>query len=167
MSLDDLHLNSWLRNNLYGNHLVKKRPLQEAETLDNDKNKKSAPTSELLLLVKEPNHEFAGPDEYQLLERLLKACHIQIEDTQRINLATSGNDVEELIQQFAPERVIVFGKAMSLPEDVKADKPGTVSFSGAKILVAPTLAALNKQSSLRMPLWERLQQFFELNETGT
>lgn len=165
MSLDDLHLNSWLRKNLYGNHLVKEQTEQEMEIAGKETNKNSESPTELLILVNDPKHEFASDEETQLLERLLKACNIQPDEPQRVNIATIDTGLEEIIREYAPERVLVFGKDITLPGGISFDVPDSVSFANAQILAAPALTQLREQSSLRGALWERLQQFFDLNRT--
>ena len=116
---------------------------------------------EILILVKS---ESAIPNEKQttFLSAILKALKLELSN---VNLICSGSNdfrpYQELTKRLKPNKIILFGispSEFSLPMHFPLFQ--IQSFEKIKYLCAPTLEEIESEKSLKMTLWQTLQQLF-------
>lgn len=116
---------------------------------------------EILILVKSDS---AALNEKQstFLSAILKALKLELSS---INLICSGSNdfgpYQDLTKRLTPNKIILFGISpaeISLPMHFPLFQ--IQSFEKIKYLCAPTLEEIELEKSLKMTLWQTLQQLF-------
>lgn len=164
MSIDNLNLSGYLYQNLYPHSLVAEGGTPEKINTDEvvtysflGENKKN-----VLVLVNDNNHDYAGKDEIELLQNMLRACKFSLNDVAIVNLKKDKAELTGLKQFFSPAKVIVFGS--SILDFPKGNHPvQLLQREGLDFLVGPDLSSFIKDPPLKKPLWEKLQVFFQIN----
>ena len=116
---------------------------------------------EILILVKSDS-EVLNEKQSTFLSAILKALKLEFSN---INLICSGsNDFGpylELTKRLIPNKIILFGIS---PADINLPMHFPLfqiqSFEKIKYLCAPTLEEIESEKSLKMTLWQMLQQLF-------
>jgi DNA polymerase III psi subunit len=116
---------------------------------------------DILILVKSDS---AALNEKQttFLSAILKALKLELAN---VNLICSGSNdfgpYQELTKRLIPNKIILFGispEAFNLPMHFPLFQ--IQSFEKIKYLCAPTLEEIESEKSLKMTLWQALQQLF-------
>jgi DNA polymerase III psi subunit len=116
---------------------------------------------EILILVKSDS-AVLNEKQTTFLSAILKALKLEMSN---INLICNGSNdfgpYQELTKHLIPNKIILFGISpaeISLPMHFPLFQ--IQSFEKIKYLCAPTLEEIESEKSLKMTLWQTLQQLF-------
>lgn len=180
MSLNDIQLAPDLLLALYGKSLVSDaphpaanpRPAQPVGVQQTDPPTTETPSSilpflgdnkkHITLLVYYPQHTYLPDEVFNFLGNILNACQLSAKDTAIVNMAQQPAAYADLLNQLQPRQLICFGTE-ARPLNWPAVNLLQVSEqSGRQLLEAPTLDALNQNSTpgkaLKKQLWEALKK---------
>jgi hypothetical protein len=181
MSLKALKIDPLLLAGIYRQPLVPViRPLsdQHAENNDGDNNaaNKEALTGagatvpflgnnnrHILLLIRNGDAAYLSEPVFELLGNLLNACKLTMNDVALVNTARGATDASSLLEQFSPEKVILFGEALpELSSGQPRNKPWEQG--GRSLLLTDPLEKMQQEVQLKVPFWKALQTFFHLKK---
>jgi hypothetical protein len=177
MGLNDMNLQPFLLQELYGNHLLdnalQANATATANTAKDEKNDvKTAENSNIkflgknekniLLLVNDAAHSFLGDDELALLLKILSACNIAMQHVALVNLHKQDAEINAALQQqFTPRQILFFGttpEAVGFPFQIPHYK--LQQYNQQQFLVAPPLQLLHDDKEAKKSLWTALKNMF-------
>ena len=148
--LNNLVLNDQMLASLYGRTII---DIKTTPPAPGDSNK-------TLIFFRDRGHSKLPEKQYKFLEQVLKACKVNIQDVDIINLADDKADLESTISKASPAQILSFGTGT-----------GTELFSmknnlGTKYLNAPDISELMQETAaskqLKGKLWTELKAMFNL-----
>ncbi len=115
----------------------------------------------LLLLFTHPGDNKVPDSDRSLLERLVEnpaALNNKLSDCAILNLKHSSTDWPSLLAELKPQKVICWDV---LPEGLQlAEKYKTEIHQGVKVILSDSIAKLEAEPKLKVPLWNELKQHF-------
>lgn len=115
----------------------------------------------VLVLVRNNAEEFFSGAEHTFFTKLLKACHLELNDVAVVNLAKENALMERITKQLNPAHIISFGTGAG-NELFRME-----NVDGRKYLNAPRLSDLveetEKSKQLKAKLWSELKMMFGLD----
>ena len=151
--LNNLKLNGEMLASLYGHSIIDIHSAAVKSPAQNKLNK-------TLIFFRDASRPKLGDKQYKFLEQILKACKLNIQDVDIVNLADKTVILENVINTVSPDHILSFGTGT-----------GTELFSmqnmkGTKYLNAPDFAELMQETpaskQLKGKLWSELKDMFNL-----
>ncbi len=178
MSIDNIHLTSYLCSQMFAKSLISVNSLvnnddRDASGSQSQKKaiKSSSPSNisslgenkgNILFLVNDSNNKFLADEEMKLLLSLLTACKISMEDIALVNYHQhSGTDYLKLSDQFQCKKMLLFGVNSSdvdLPFTIPFFQPQ--KFQEQLYMISPPLSDFQNNKELKMELWNCLKKIF-------
>ncbi|MDQ2721526.1 MAG: hypothetical protein M3Z26_17450 [Bacteroidota bacterium] len=171
MSLDNIQINSYLCEKMYSKSLV---GIAKKESSDDHKHTIEKNSQEKIkinslgenegniLFVVNSQSTFLDDGEMKLLMGLLSACKISMQGIALVNYAqNSETNYKELVEQFKPEKVMIFGISAS-----DLDLPFTIpffqiqKFQDQLYMISPALSEFIDNIELKKELWNSLKKIF-------
>ncbi|MEZ4883525.1 MAG: hypothetical protein R3E32_02220 [Chitinophagales bacterium] len=101
--------------------------------------------------------------EWDLLEKILKAAKVDMEQVAIFHAQTESFSFKSILEQTQSNRLIVFGlKPSSLGLNIRLGLYQLLTFRGCQILLADDLTTISKDVQRKTYLWRNLQKMFEL-----
>ena len=147
--LNNLRLNDQMLVTLYGRSIIELK--QQAE---------EPLSGKILVFFRDRIHSKLPDKQFKFLEQILRACKIDIQKVDLINLGNDKTDLESTISKTSPQYILSFGTGT-----------GTELFSmknnyGTKYLNAPDLSELMQETApsrqMKGKLWTELKVMFNL-----
>lgn len=174
-TLDNIKIPGSLLAGLYKNHLVILDG-SDANTSP-EKKEEGAPSSTLqhlggnrrkvLLLTGHTSLAAITADEKKLLDKILEACKMDLEDVVVLPFSHTKPGIETLKKEFEPEKMVLFGvdaAAISLP--IRFPEFKLQAYDQTTYLQSCTLAALSENTeeskAMKKKLWACLKNMFQL-----
>lgn len=117
----------------------------------------------ILLLIRNQDAAYLSEPVFELLGNLLNACKLTMKDVALVNTAHGAPDAASLLEQFSPEKVILFGDPLpELSSGQPRNKPWEQG--GRSLLLTDPLERMQQEVQLKVPFWKALQTFFHLKK---
>lgn len=164
MSLDNIHLGTFLVQNLYKHSIVELDTIERIDKVDTaaisflGRNEKR-----ILIIVKEPDHAFLPDAHLNLLTGILTACQLSLGDVALVNTAKNKHaEFATLMEDFSPVLVILFGvEPAELSFPLHFPHFQLQQYNNQTYLAAPDLGTLsNNENGQKKIFWSCLQQHF-------
>lgn len=162
MELKDVTLDPFLISGLFKNSLVEKsiptskssENLQVIPSLGNNK-------KNWLLLISNNQEAFVKEDIFNMLNKLLQACQMTLDDVVLVNVAHFPEyDFNSLSRQFAPQKIILFGHV--LPELIQGHHKNKIwGKDGCYFLHTDELKDMLQDPTLKVPFWNELKELLK------
>lgn len=165
MSLKDVDFDPYLLASIFPGPLVQKQPDLPKSHLVGDQPLPFLGNNrqQILLVIQNKETAYLSEPIFDMMTNLLSACKLGLDDVALVNLAQfPGIGYRALKQSFHPHKVILFdtvlpeisgGKAINRPWEEE----------GAHFLLAESLEAMYEDKQLKVPFWNALRQFFNLD----
>ncbi|HEX4849761.1 MAG TPA: hypothetical protein VFV08_03095 [Puia sp.] len=167
-SLDSLSLPGLTIKELYGEQLV--IPVQSSDKSKSEQALQGYPfmgnnAKKILLVVQSANADFLPDDDYAFISKMLTACKLNISDVAILNHHKSHLVMNELVRQFHPKFVLMFGiEPMSIKIPFTMPLFKIQAYDGCNYLYIPNMDSLRQDSEegklLKSKLWLCLQKLF-------
>ncbi|MCS7005512.1 MAG: hypothetical protein NZM38_09320 [Cytophagales bacterium] len=118
----------------------------------------------ILIILEMRTPDFLKTLEFTLLDKILQAVHLTLNEVAIINLTENKSLTwEEIIQAFSPKKIILFGVSPFRLKLRTSFSPNKISFfQNITILATYTLTDLGQDRNKKIALWNALKQLFEI-----
>jgi hypothetical protein len=166
MSLDNIHLPTFLIGELYKNSLVeadnqqlKTIFIKTEEFVFLGKNQKN-----ILLLVKEENATYLPDSDLDFLIGILSACKLSLSDIVLVNVNNNKEiKYKNLLEKFKPGIILFFGVTpLELEFPLQFPHFQLQKYNNQTYLSAPGLNELADDKQLKTQLWGSLKKLFSI-----
>lgn len=164
MSINNIQLNPQLCRILFTNHLINEQlTIENAEIIENATIASLGGNSKkIIFLINNSENSFLSEEEMDMLNNLLTACKITMEDIALINYHQNVHlKYEELINQFTPKKVLIFGVTpaqLGLPFHVPFFQ--LQKFQQQIYFLSPSFENFLTDTALKKELWTGLKKLF-------
>lgn len=98
-----------------------------------------------------------------LLDNLLKACHLAMDDIALVNIRDQEATVPDIITQLKPVKCIFFGvPSLSINLPLGEAEESVIIYDDKLFIKTSPLSALQNQVSKKKALWSALKNMFDL-----
>ena len=121
----------------------------------------------IIFLVDYPDHEFIPENQLAFLQKILGACKCSLDDIALINTSSLAVRLDELIIQFHPQIIFLWGAVPAIAGQLPVFQDLSVSLMEG-ISIIPVLQANNMNTDykegleLKQRLWVCLKKLFNL-----
>ena len=154
MGLNEIILSNQLVADLYGHVLL------DSNASENQNTSTSSPT---VLIITDRNANDVAETE-PFLSGILNACKIRPVDAKILDHVSFDQEpLDMIVEKHGSSFVLVFGLSPDVTETHDRDTPCTLPHKNAKIVLAPSLSALQSDRDKKRQLWELLKKLFEIS----
>ena len=167
------HLPGFVLAELFGNSLVSvdelKAPLAKDDLVKNKKLYLGDYKKKIVIITSDNNNMYVSDESLEFLSGVLNACKLNLADIALINFNNTAVNFLDLKKEMQPEFLLLFGvTALQIELPFTLPDYQVQNYSNCKIVTAPLLTELNKQTQQskteKIKLWKSLQKMFNLEK---
>lgn len=167
MSLDNIHLSSFLLQDLYNKSLVDLDSIQSKTGSGDEKKWRYLGMNEknILIIVDDNESLFLSESKFDFILEIFSACKLSMNEVVLINIDKNpGINYQEMIIEFIPEKILLFGvEPGSLQFPLLFPHYQLQKYNQQIFLSAPSLEILSAAKPQKVLLWNCLKKLFLIN----